>query len=120
MSGGARHATGGGRESGHTLEVDVAAAVGADHRSSLLQLATRGTKRTEIRARLSQQRAGLRPFVGDGGALGVVLVIRRRQLGSLDDGGNDRFQVGDLSNGSRFVGVDERKHAPQIELGWSG
>ena len=111
-------------EHGDALEVDVTAAHRTDHPVALFELSARVDECFAIRTRLSQECAGLRPFIGDRRALGIVLVIGGDQLGTIDDGGDDGLERCNLTRGPILFGLDdleealdvERAHADELDL----
>ena len=114
-SGRARDTTRGGRERGDALEVDVTTAHRTDHLPTLFELSARDDKCVVVRTRLSQQRAGLRPLIGDGRAFGIVLVIRGDQLGTIDDGGDDGLERCNLTRCPLLFGLDDLQEALDVE-----
>ena len=74
----------------------------------------RTVERDEVVASLAEQRRHLGALVGDRRTLGVVLVVRRRQLGRVDDAGEAPLEVRDLVHRASPFDLDRRPQALDV------
>ena len=105
----------GGRKRRYALEVDVTSTDRTDHPLTLFQLSASDRKCVAVRTRLSQQGTGLRPFIRDCGAFGIVLVIGGGQLGSVNDGGDDGLKGRNLTGWPFLLGLDDLQNSLDVE-----
>ena len=72
---GATNATVGGWQGDDALRVDLRSANRTDHCLPRIEYGSCGFETSEVLAGLTEQGHRLRPFVGDGGALRIMLII---------------------------------------------
>ena len=83
-------------QSEQSLERDRSATDAARFDGSIVDAIERRIEGDEVVSGLGEQRRDLGPFVGDGGALGVVLIVVRGELRAVDDAIETLLQAGDL------------------------
>ena len=105
----------GGRKRGDSLQVDDPTADGTDDLLVLFELSPRDRQCVSVRPCLSQQCAGLGPFVRDGCAFRIMLVVRRGERCSLNDGGDDGLEGCHLTSSPFLLGLDDRQDAVNVE-----
>lgn len=98
-AGGAADAGQRGRPGGQPLRADGLPAHVAPVVRARVEFACRGLDRGQVFPRLFQQRRGVLALIGDGGALGVVLVVAagRPARGAGDNPGEFAFELGDVA-----------------------